>query len=437
MKLIINTFVIMVVLSIISASPVATAQSNDHSKMSMSSEAKPIQNETYVCPMHPHIQGEHGDKCPICGMTLVPVKANNDVPVNIDISADDLKGSHHVNSNMLQTIGVKTAPVKLEVFGDDVRAYGRVVPSSRIENKVTLRIEGWVEDLAASALGDVIEKGQRLFNLNSPQLMSAQTDYFTARKLGNKDIAKAAASRMKQLGVDDKAMELIKKQTKALTSVPFYAASSGIITTLNISAGDYIKPAMPLLVIQDLSTVWVEADVPERSLDNLKKGDRVKIYLSETSKNRVGTITYIHPIVDPRTRTGQVRIELTNPHNNLKPNSFVDVTFTVEKQHRLAVPSQAVLRSSMGDYVLRYFGGGRFKSVMVLTGAKSNEFIEVKSGLEEGQHIVTSGQFLLDAEASLKSGIGSMSGHNHSGTQETESSSENSSTQEVNPHVGH
>ena len=92
----------------------------------------------------------------------------------------------------MQTIGVKTAAVKLEVFGDDLRAYGRVVPSSRIENQVTLRIEGWVEDLAASAVGDVIEKGQRLFNLNSPQLISAQTDYLTALKLGNNDIAKAA-----------------------------------------------------------------------------------------------------------------------------------------------------------------------------------------------------------------------------------------------------
>lgn len=440
MKTILTIFAVTLAISSISASPAAIAQNTDHSSMNMSSQSEQVsvkESEIYVCPMHPHIHGENGDNCPICGMALVPAKTSDEIPVNSDISADDLKGSHRVNPDLMQTIGVKTAAVKLEVFGDDLRAYGRVVPSSRIENQVTLRIEGWVEDLAASAVGDVIEKGQRLFNLNSPQLISAQTDYLTALKLGNNDIAKAAESRMRQLGVDDKAIELIKSQDKALTSVPFYATSSGVVTNLNIRTGDYIKPAMPLLAIQDLSTVWVEADVPERDISNLKMGDRVMIHLSEIGKKRLGKITYIQPTMDPTTRTGQVRIELKNPNGDLKPDSFVDVIFTAEKRHRLAVPTQAVLRSSMGDYVLRYLGDGRFKPVMIRTGAKSNEFIEVKSGLEKGQQIVTSGQFLLDAEASLKSGMGSMSGHNHGDMPAKEASQGNNSTQEVNPHAGH
>jgi Cu(I)/Ag(I) efflux system membrane fusion protein len=412
------------------------AQNHDHSNMSSAVSAE--KTEDYVCPMHPHIHGEAGDTCPICGMELVPAKVDEAPPVDSALSEEDLEGSHRIDPSLVQTIGIKTAPVKLEVFGDDIRAYGRVVPSTRVESKVTLRVEGWVEDLAASALGDPIQKGDRLFNLNSPQLISAQTDYLMARKLGNEDIAQAAASRLKQLGVDDKAMALIRKQSEAMTAVPFHAAAPGVITMLNIRAGDYIKPGMPLLSIQDLSTIWVEADVPERDILSLKEGTRVMVNLPEVGKKRLGKITYIQPTVDPQTRTGEVRIELSNPDGTLKPDSFVDVTFTAEKRHRLAVPLQAVLRSSMGDYVLRWLGDGRFKPVMVSTGARSNEFVEIRKGLKQGQEIVSSGQFLLDAEANLKSGMGSMGGHNHGGGEMKDGeTSDEEPAQGGNPHAGH
>ncbi len=411
---------------------IALAQSNSNSKVEMSNMTEKMQD--YVCPMHPHIHGSQGDNCPICGMPLVPAKTNEVQSDSTNLSEEDLEGSHHVDPSLVQTIGIKTAPVKLEVFGDDMRAYGRVVPSTRVASNVTLRIEGWVEDLAASAIGDPVEKGERLFSLNSPQLISAQTDYITALELDNKDIAKAAISRLKQLGVDDKSINLIKKDREVLTSVPFHAPASGIVTTLNIRTGDYVKPGTLLIAIQDLSTIWVEADVPERNLANLKQGDRVMVSLPELGKKRLGKITYIQPSVDPQTRTGEVRIELKNPDGSLKPDSFVDVTFTSEKRHRLAIPHQALLRSSMGDYVLRWLGEGRFKPVMVKTGVRSDEFVEIRSGLQEGHEIVTSGQFLLDAEANLKSGMGSMSGHNHNGDDIKESQQESTGG---NPHAGH
>ena len=416
--------------------PHVMAETNTHSAhgnmtvMKQVSEAKDV----YVCPMHPHIKGEHGDDCPICGMALVPAKTDDALPADSNISAEDLQGSHRVDVALMQKIGVKTAAVKLEVFGDDIRAFGRVVPSTRVENNVVLRVEGWVENLSASAAGDVVKKGDHLFDINSPQLVSAQTDYLTARQLENDDIAKAAEKRLRQLGVGDKALKLVQKQEEALSAVPFYASSSGIVTKLNIRAGDYIKPAQHLLSIQDLSTVWVEADVSEKEISGLKQGDRTMIKIPDSGKKRLGKIAYIHPVVDPKTRTGQVRIELRNPKGTLKPDSFVDVLFTAEKRHRLAVPAEAVLRSSKGSYVLRYLGDGRFKPIMVRTGMQSEDFVEIKGGLEAGQQIVTSGQFLFDAEASLKSGMGSMAGHDHG----VESSSDSPSPkQKENPHAGH
>lgn len=420
----------------------------DHSQMNMGDASPAASSQSvYICPMHPHIEGEHDSNCPICGMDLQPVERQNSsakhisnqerevlywydpmvpatkfdkpgkspfmdmdlVPAYADeASEDEEAGSIKVPASLIQRVGVKTAPVELQTFGNDVRAYGRIVPSSRVANNVTLRVEGWVENLAASALGDVISKGQHLFDVNSPQLISAQTDYLTARKLENTDIAKAAASRLTQLGVDEKALSYIKKQSKPLTAVPIYAAAEGVITKLNINNGDYIKAGMPLLSIQDLSTVWVEADVPERDLKNLEVGNQAVVMSSESGEKRIGKITYIHPVVDPKTRTGQVRIELDNTDGNLKPDSFADVIFSSEKSQRIAVPTQAILRSSMGSYALLWLGEGRFKPVMVTTGAKSGAFIEILEGLKQGQEIVTSGQFLLDAEANLKTGLTSM-----------------------------
>ena len=420
------------------------AQNHDAAQASAQT-GKQARTQGYVCPMHPHIHGVQGDTCPICGMELVPARTTEAPPASNTTSVDDMQESYRIDPSLVQTIGMKTVPVKLEVFSDDIRAYGRVVPSTRVENNISLRVEGWVENFAASAMGDPIEKGQRLFDLNSPQLISAQTDYLTARKLGHDDIAKAAEGRLKQLGMDGKAMSHIRKQSKPLTAIPFHAPSSGVITTLNIRTGDYVKPGMTLLAIQDLSTVWVEADVPEQNLAVLKQGDHVMVILPNIGKKRLGKISYIQPMIDPTTRTGKVRIELNNPDGVLKPDSFVDVMFTAAKQHRLAVPVQAVLRSSMGDYVIRWLGEGRFKPVMVMTGAKSGEFVEIRKGLEQGQEIVTSGQFLLDAEANLKSGMGSMTGHNHGdiksknddGTMTNIDLPSNQPAEEGNPHAGH
>lgn len=402
----ITLLVVMAVMLIFSEISVAQTQG----------QGEPSKGENtllYVCPMHPHIHGGPEDNCPICGMPLVLSKVDNATDYSDDLSDKDLEGSYRVDTSLVQKVGIKTAPVNMETFGDDIRAYGRVVPSSRVASNVTLRVEGWIENFVVSAAGDPVEKGQRLFDLNSPQLMSAQTDYMTALQLGNKDIASSAASRLRQLGVDQQAMQYIKKQNKVVSAVPFYASSSGIVTNLNIRTGDYVKAGQPVFSIQDLSTVWVEADVPERNLFALNKGDRVVVEMPETSKKRFGEVTYIQPTVNPNTRTGKVRIELSNSDGSLKPDAFVDVTFTAEKRQRIAVPVQAVLRSSMGDYVLRWLGDGRFKPVMVTTGVKSNEFVEIRDGLAVGYEIVASGQFLLDAEANLKSGMGVMSGHNH------------------------
>jgi Cu(I)/Ag(I) efflux system membrane fusion protein len=364
--------------------------------------------QSYICPMHPHIHGEKEGSCPICGMALTPMKKQ-------DAATHDMENAMSIDPSLVQTIGIKTARVQFEIFGNDIRAYGRVVPSTRVESKLTLRLGGWIEELNASAVGDMVQEGQQVFTLNSPNLISAQTDYITAKKLGNKGIEKAAFRRLKQLGVDARAIKLISSLKEPLTAVPFHAPASGFITQLHIRNGEYVKPGMPLLSVQDLSTVWVEADVPERDVSSLKKGDKVRISLPEIGKNRVGIVNFIHPSVDPVTRTGQVRIELENPKGELKPDSFVDVIFSAEKRERLAVTHEAILRSSMGSYVLLWLGDGRFKSIMVTTGAKSDGFIEIMTGLEKGQEIVTSGQFLLDAETNLRSGFGSMEENGHAG----------------------
>lgn len=394
------------------------------------------QQNVYICPMHPHIHGEEGDTCPICGMALVPAQHEMEEDEPSPLSAQELKGSHKITPAFIQTIGVKTAKVKQEVFGENIRAYGRVVASTRLEHVVAGRVEGWVEELSADAVGDEVTAGDLLFTLYSPDLISAQKDYLTAKAMGSKARLKATEGRLKLLGMGDKALAELKESGKALEKVPFYTPQDGVVTMLDARQGSYLKPGMRVLTVQDLSKVWVNADVPERELQFLKVGDRASVSLPGLGKTRLGKVDFIHPVIDPETRTGTVRVELENKDGALRPDSFVDVAFEAAKRHRLAVPEQAVLKSGMGDHVVRWLGEGRFKPVMVQTGVNADGLVEIRDGLKAGQEIVISGQFLLDAEANLKGGMGGMV-HSEHGNMDMNQGDANRPQAEGNPHAGH
>lgn len=361
----------------------------------------------YICPMHPHISGEEGDTCPICGMHLVP---KNEGSQSHEDHEDKPEGAFLIDPSYIQTLGVKTSGVSHQDFGKSIRAFGKIMPSTRLEYAIDVRTKGWIVDLNTDAVGDAVKKGDLLFTFYSPDLMNAQSDFLIGSRVGN------AAQRLRLYGMEDKAIAELKERGKFFEETPFYAPADGTVTMLNVRKGAHVNEGGSILKLQDFSKLWVNVDVPIRDVQFLEVGIPAKITIPETGEKYEALVDFIHPVNDPQNRTVTVRLVLDNPDGALKPDTYVDAAFNAKVQSRLAVPAEAVLYGGMGAYVIEDAGDGYFRPVMVETGITASGLTEITSGLSHGQKIVKSGQFMLDAESNLKGGMAAM-GHDHGGKQ--------------------
>lgn len=361
----------------------------------------------YVSAMHPQFRGDKGDNCPICGMELEPdpvcfpdqtAKNNGDNTT--------AKTGTQISPVYRQALGVKTQSVQKQTFGQNIRAYGAVTPSTRHEYMFHMRAEGWVVDLKTSAIGDFVKKGDLLFTYYSPDLMNAQSDYLIGSRIGN------TKERLYLYGMDEQAVRDLKKAGKMMRETPFYAPTTGIITRLNIRQGSFVKEGELTLTLQNYDAVWVEADVPVQKLSFLSQGQTARITIPETGITYTGTIDTILPEANTKTRTATVRLVLSGDTPLPKPGTYADIVFDGEVTERLAVPAEAVLRGSDKNIVLLDAGNGYFNPVEVKTGITANGYTEILSGLSEGQNIVTTGQFMIDAESNLRGGTDAMTGTN-------------------------
>lgn len=368
-----------------------------------------IAAEEYICPMHPHISGEEGDSCPICGMTLLPkVEKTPDNTGHEGHSTDAPEGALHIDSSYVQALGVKTAEVTHHDFGRNIRAFGKIAASTRLEYAVDVRTKGWIVDLPVDAVGDTVKKGDLLFTYYSPDLMTAQSDFLIGSKIGG------AEQRLRLYGMDEKAITELKKRGKFFEETPFYAPADGTVTMLNVRKGSHVNEGGSIVKLQDFSKLWVNVDVPVKDIQFLAVETPATVTVPETGDSYETSIDFIHPVNDPQSRTVMARLILDNPGGVLKPDTYVDAVFKADVQSRLAVPAEAVLYGGMGAYVMENISDGYFNPVMVETGITADGLTEIKSGLKHGQRIVTSGQFMLDAESNLRGGMAAM-GHDHGG----------------------
>lgn len=436
----------------------------DFSKISLiaAAHAEEAAAVKYTCPMHPQIIADTPGKCPICGMDLVQIAASSDatqhqqeenhqagqtaspdvakgkvlywydpmvpdkrfdkpgkspfmdmelVPKYADEIKTDASGKPviSINADTVQKMGVRTEKVAKSGFAQNIRATAIVMENERTRWDMFSQVEGRVEDLRYSAVGDPVKKGDIFYTLYSPELLSLQNDFLAARKGGMKDLADAAKKRMKLLGVDDKVVADITKNGKILEKVPFYVPSDGVLSRLDIRNGFYLKANDPVGYIQDLSRVWLEAAVPEKDLASIKQGDAAKIEAGLQSYE--GTVDYIYPTIDPNSRTGKIRLIVDNKDGLLRPAAYVSVTFGTDVvTDRLTVPNEAVLHNSEGEHVILALGNGKFQARVVKTGGTTAGRTEIISGLAEGDDVVVSAQFLIDSESSLQESLGKLSG---------------------------
>jgi Cu(I)/Ag(I) efflux system membrane fusion protein len=377
------------------------AGQSPHSKTEMPAAAEV---SAYTCPMHPHyISTDPKGSCPICGMDLVPVTSEPKGSSGVSVSPD-----------MLQTMGIRTAVVSLSDFNQVLRAYGTVEPNTRLESMAASRLEGWIDGLTVRAEGDSVRRGQRLYNIYTPELIAAQKDYLASLQIGNERRIASVRQRLISKGMQDSLVVRLTETRALIERVPVYAESSGIVTQLMVRDGDYLKPGDPILQLQAYNKVWVIASVPESDLLKMHVGKRAALgFESAPDAATSGTVDYIYPTIDAITRTARVRISVDNASGSLRPGAYADIVFDADPAEtpssQLSIPSQSILRDSSGAHVIIALGEGRFEPRDITIGSSVRGRTEVLSGLAEGERIVASGQFMLDSESNLREGFSKLS----------------------------
>lgn len=364
------------------------------------------EGEKYTCPMHPHYIATEMGTCPICGMDLVPMEGDDDGGMEEDHSGhanDNTRKSITIAPETIQSIGVRTENATIASFGTNVRSYGLITENVRLTHAISGRVAGWVEDLKITAVGDEVKKDDLLFTLYSPDLISAQQDYIAAIATGVKGRINSSAKRLQSLGASKKAIAEIRSSRKKLERLPFYAETDGIVSHLMVNQGSYVKPGMQIATIQNYSSVWIDVSVAEKDLQFLAKDSKATVTFPNLGNiERTARIDYIYPTIDESSRTGQVRLVLENADGKLKPGAYADVHFETNIDKRLSIPSEAILKSSEGDFVVIALGGGKFQPQAIQTGIHNKGRTEVLHGIEGGESVVVSSQFLIDSESSLR-----------------------------------
>ena len=325
----------------------------------------------------------------------------------------------------LQTIGVKYEQAARRPLEKVIRTVGRVAVDERALAKVSTKFHGWIEQLFVSATGDRVKKGQTLFTIYSPDLVASQEEYLLAlqgRKQmgesefpevaqGSKDLLAATKRRFQLWDITDDHIRELEKTGKVLKALPIHSPITGTVMKKEALAGAHVEPGQELYTIADLSHIWILADIYEYELSFVKAGQKAAVTLTyDPGTVLTGRLGFIYPTLDPKTRTAKVRFELDNRDDTLKPDMYANVELRVNLGTRLVIPQEAIIESGQKQVVFLHHGGGRLEPRLIKTGVKAGEWSEVLEGLKEGEHIVTSANFLIDSESKLKSVVESMGG---------------------------
>jgi Cu(I)/Ag(I) efflux system membrane fusion protein len=317
-------------------------------------------------------------------------------------------GTVYVDATRRQMIGLTTGVAEPRSLTRTIRAVGRVTYDETRLADVSLKYEVWVGDVKADFIGKQVTKGDVLFTVYSPDLFAAQQEYLeTWRRSGHGgDLLEAARLRLQFWDVSDAFIREITRGGRPKKYVPVRAPRNGIVVEKNVVEGTAHKRGMRLMRIADLSRVWIEAEVYEADLSLVASGMPASVtlpYLPDTVLQ--GTVEYIYPYMEGRTRTARVRIAFPNAGGALKPDMYAEVRLAVPLGERLAVPEEAVLIAGERRFVFEDLGGGRLAPRRVQTGHRADGFVEIRDGLEPGDRVVTSGNFLVASESRLKAGL--------------------------------
>ena len=359
-------------------------------------------NKMWTCSMHPQImQPEPGD-CPICGMDLIPAEAGAD-----GLTADQFK----LTANAMALANIQTTLVgNGSIENGIIKLSGKIAENEEANAVQVSYFSGRIERLNISFTGEDVRKGQLLATIYSPELYAAQQELITASSLKESQPAlyKAVRNKLKLWKLSENQINQIETSGKVIENFPVYATVSGTVTEKLVEQGDYIKQGQPLLKIANLNTVWANFDVYENQIEQFKKGQEVKVITNAyPNKTFKGTVDFIDPVLNTKTRTVDLRVVLNNKEAIFKPGMFVSAEIESDKINSnevITVPSSAVLWT--GERSVVYIKSNPNEPVFelkeVTLGNKIGDNYEVLDGLSSGNEIVTNGTFTVDAAAQLQ-----------------------------------
>lgn len=420
-------FIFLVFFLIISGSiPRSLLRQHCHRSFQMpevyAQEKKPI----YYCPMHPSYQSDKPGNCPICQMKLVLLEKEEEHQGHVDTGLG--RTTVKINPEKQQLIGIKTSPAQTMELKKIIRTVGIIDHDQTKEVHVHTKVSGLIEQLFVTYDGQHVKKGEPIYSIYSPDLVSTQEEYLLAIRneerlrtsslleiqQAAKALLEATKRRLLLWDVSEKEIKEIEKLGKPKRAVTFYATITGVTMEKRVVVGEWFDVGGELYHFVDLTNVWVIANIYEYELTLVKAGQEAIVGFSylpgEVFK---GKITFIDPHLDMKTRTAKVRIELPNERHRLQPGMFANVNIEIALGEKLAIPESSVLDTGTRKIIFLDRGEGKFEPKEVQLGQKAEGYYEVLSGLSQGDKVVTSGNFLIDSESQLKAALGDMGGHQH------------------------
>ena len=404
----------------------------------------------YTCGMHPWIIQDHPGNCPICGMKLEPVhksasaettadagkilyykstmmagetspKPGKDsmgmdmVPVYADEAAATSSSTITIDPATAQLMNLQTTEITRGPLRRIIRTVGTIDYNETAQVDVTTKFKGWIQKLDVDATGQLVHNGEPLFEIYSPELYSAQAEYLATLDSTNDSngaiVREAALDKLKFFDISDAQIGALEKSRQPRKALEILAPADGFVVEKNVVQGQMVDAGVNLYRLADLGIVWVYAQVYEQDLPYVQLGQEATVKLSSLPDREFrGRVTYVYPNVDEKTRTARVRLEFENPGYFLKPGMFVSAELTSELEpDAVLVPDSAVLRSGEKNTVFVALPGGKFDPRTVMLGLEAEaDQIEVVSGLQAGERVVTSGQFMLDSESQLREAVQKM-----------------------------
>jgi len=414
--------------------------------------------QLYSCGMHPEIIQEGPGNCPICGMKLTPIKSSSTgsakpqgerkikywrapmdptyisdkpgkSPMGMDlipVYEDEIEESAiTIDPITVQNMGLRTAPAKTGNLTRTIRTVGHIDYNEKNLYIINTKVAGWIEKLYVNTTGEVVEKGQPLLELYSPELVSTQEEYLSSlrgyRELkdspyeearrGALELLNSTRKRLEYWDIDENQIRRLEQTGEIKKTLTIYSPTRGVVIHKNAIEGAYIKAGNDLFRIADLSTVWVLATIYEYELPYIKLGQKAKMTLSYIpGETFEGRLTYIYPYLSQKTRDIKVRLEFPNPGFKLKPDMYANMVIESELSgERTLIPEEAVIRSGKRDIVFVDIGEGKYAPREIIIGVSGKEgVLEVKKGLLPGEVVVVSAQFMLDSESKTQEAIQKM-----------------------------